>query len=96
MVLTTQADGKPVFVSVGNRIGLLPAARRVLETVGKHRLPEPIFHADAISPEAGPRGPHGGGGALRRAREGSPGTRWRRYPGTSGLREDRCDESRSP
>ncbi len=49
VVLTTLDGGKPVIVSVGNRIGLLPAARRVLETVGKHRLPEPIFHADTIS-----------------------------------------------
>lgn len=49
LVLTTLDGTKPVIVSVGNRIGLLPAARRVLETVRTHRLPEPLFHADAIS-----------------------------------------------
>ncbi len=49
LVLTTVDGTKPVIVSVGNRVGLLPAARRVLETVRTHRLPEPLFHADAIS-----------------------------------------------
>lgn len=49
LVLTTQDGVSPVYVSVGNRIGLLPAARRVLQTVTTHRLPEPIHQADAIS-----------------------------------------------
>jgi deoxyribonuclease V len=49
LVLTTRAGVAPVFVSVGNRIGLFPAARRVLETATRYRLPEPIRHADALS-----------------------------------------------
>jgi deoxyribonuclease V len=49
VVLTTKAKTKPIFVSVGNRIGLLPAARIALATVGKYRLPEPIRQADLRS-----------------------------------------------
>lgn len=49
VALTTQADAKPVYVSVGNGLGLLPAARIVLATVVKHRLPEPIRQADLRS-----------------------------------------------
>lgn len=49
LVLTTRDDVAPVFVSVGHRIGLFPAARRVLECATKYRLPEPIRHADALS-----------------------------------------------
>jgi deoxyribonuclease V len=49
LVLTTRDGTKPVFVSVGNRIALFPAARRVLETATKYRLPEPIRWADQVS-----------------------------------------------
>ena len=49
-VCLTLRDGvAPVYVSVGNRIGLIPAARKVLECATRYRLPEPIRHADAIS-----------------------------------------------
>lgn len=49
LVLTTRDDTNPVYVSVGHRIGLFPAARRVLECATKYRLPEPIRHADALA-----------------------------------------------
>ncbi len=49
LVLTTRDGTKPVFVSVGNGIGLFPGARRVLDTATKYRLPEPIRQADRIS-----------------------------------------------
>jgi deoxyribonuclease V len=49
VVLTTKEDTAPIYVSVGNRIGLFPAARLVLKTCTRFRLPEPIRHADATS-----------------------------------------------
>ena len=49
VVLTTQDGAQPLYVSVGNRVALMPAARRVLETATRFRLPEPIRHADALS-----------------------------------------------
>lgn len=49
LVVTTRDGTKPIYVSVGNRIGLFPAARRVLDTATKYRLPEPIRHADSLS-----------------------------------------------
>jgi deoxyribonuclease V len=49
VALTTRDGVQPVYVSVGNRIGLLPAARRVLDCATRYRLPEPIRHADAAS-----------------------------------------------
>ena len=49
VALTTKARCKPVYVSVGNGIGLLPAARIVLATATKYRLPEPIRQADQRS-----------------------------------------------
>ncbi len=52
LVLTTRDGVKPVFVSVGNRVGLMPAARAVLKTCTKFRLPEPIRAADALSRKA--------------------------------------------
>jgi deoxyribonuclease V len=49
VVLTTKDAVSPIYVSVGNRIGLFPAARLVLKTCTRFRLPEPIRHADAAS-----------------------------------------------
>jgi deoxyribonuclease V len=49
LALTTRDGTKPIYVSVGHRIGLFPAARRVLTTATRTRLPEPIRHADALS-----------------------------------------------
>ena len=52
VVLTTKKGVAPVFVSVGNRISLLPAARAVLSCCTKYRLPEPIRQADKASRSA--------------------------------------------
>jgi deoxyribonuclease V len=49
LVLTTRDDTSPIYVSVGNGIGLFPAARLALKTATRARLPEPIRHADALS-----------------------------------------------
>jgi deoxyribonuclease V len=49
LLLTTREGCKPLYISVGNRIALFPAARRVLACVTRYRLPEPIRHADALS-----------------------------------------------
>jgi deoxyribonuclease V len=49
IALTTRARSKPIFVSVGNGIGLLPAGRIALACVGRYRLPEPIRQADLRS-----------------------------------------------
>ena len=43
------AHRKPIYVSVGNGLGLLPAARIVLSTVTRYRLPEPVRQADLRS-----------------------------------------------
>ena len=49
LVLTTRDRTKPVFVSIGNRIGLFPAARAVLATCTRYRIPEPVRQADIAS-----------------------------------------------
>ena len=49
LVLRTRSKTKPLYVSVGNHIGLLPAARIVLACTPRYRLPEPIRHADRRS-----------------------------------------------
>jgi deoxyribonuclease V len=49
LLLTTRDRTKPLYVSIGNRIALFPAARRVLACATRYRLPEPIRHADALS-----------------------------------------------
>lgn len=48
-VLRTRANVKPVFVSVGHRIGLRPAVKLVLDTAVRYRLPEPTRLAHVLS-----------------------------------------------
>ena len=49
LVLRTRDGVAPVFVSVGHRIGLRPAAQWVLRLCRGHRLPEPSRLADQLS-----------------------------------------------
>lgn len=49
LVLRTRDGVKPVYVSVGHRIGLESAAAWVLRLCRGHRLPEPIRLADQLS-----------------------------------------------
>ncbi|MEV6813173.1 endonuclease V [Micromonospora sp. NPDC051296] len=51
-VLRTQADVKPVFVSVGHRTGLDEATSLTLDLSPRYRLPEVIRRADFLSREA--------------------------------------------
>jgi deoxyribonuclease V len=53
----TQTDVKPVFVSVGNRIGLDDAADLTVRLSGRFRIPEPTRQADIISRQALRRSP---------------------------------------
>jgi deoxyribonuclease V len=48
-VLRTRDNVKPVFVSIGHRIGLSQAVRIVLRTANRWRLPEPIRRAHILS-----------------------------------------------
>jgi len=48
-VLRTRTNVKPVFVSVGHRIGLRSAVTVVLETAARYRLPEPTRLAHVLS-----------------------------------------------
>jgi len=48
-VLRTQREVRPVFVSIGHRIGLQTAIDFVLRCTGRFRLPEPIRAADRLS-----------------------------------------------
>lgn len=47
-VLRTQTGVKPVFVSVGHRVGLENACTQVLAAASRFRLPEPIRAADHL------------------------------------------------
>ena len=49
VVLRTRTSVKPLYVSVGHKIGLDVAAQWVLRLAPRFRLPEPIRAADAIS-----------------------------------------------
>jgi deoxyribonuclease V len=48
----TQTDVKPVFVSVGNRIGLDDASDLTVRLSGRYRIPEPTRQADIVSRRA--------------------------------------------
>jgi deoxyribonuclease V len=48
-VLRSRARTRPVFVSVGHRIGLGEARRRVMQAAPRYRLPEPTRLADRLS-----------------------------------------------
>lgn len=51
-VVRTQTGVKPVFVSVGHRIGLAEATAVTLRLSGRYRLPETTRRADLLSREA--------------------------------------------
>jgi deoxyribonuclease V len=59
--LRTQTDIKPVYVSVGHRIGLEQATALTLTLAGRFRLPETIRAADSLSRRALRDGPEAGG-----------------------------------
>jgi len=48
-VLRTRAGVRPVYVSVGHRVGLETAIALVLRCAPRHRLPEPIRRAHALA-----------------------------------------------
>lgn len=48
-VVRTRAGVRPVFVSVGHRVGLETAVELVLRCAPRYRLPEPIRQADRLS-----------------------------------------------
>ncbi len=52
VVLRTRARVRPVFVSVGHRIGLETAVELVLAAAPRYRLPEPIREADRLTRRA--------------------------------------------
>ncbi len=48
-VLRTRAGVRPVYVSIGHRLGLETAIEYVLRCAPRYRLPEPIRRADALA-----------------------------------------------
>ncbi|MSP67416.1 MAG: deoxyribonuclease V [Alphaproteobacteria bacterium] len=52
-VLRTRAGVRPLYVSIGHRIGLATAVRWVLRTGRRLRLPEPVRAADALASDRG-------------------------------------------
>ncbi len=48
-VLRTRADVRPVYVSIGHRVGLKTAIEYVLGCAPRYRLPEPIRSAHALA-----------------------------------------------
>jgi deoxyribonuclease V len=49
MAAKAEAGSRPVFVSAGHRMDAANAARLAMRLFHGHRLPEPIYHADALS-----------------------------------------------
>jgi len=47
--LRARAGVKPVFVSIGHRVGLASATRLALACTGRYRLPEPTRHAHRLA-----------------------------------------------
>ena len=54
-VLRTRTGVKPVFVSIGHRVGLEAAIGLVLSATPRYRLPEPIRWADRVASRRGDR-----------------------------------------
>lgn len=52
MAVRSKSRTKPLFVSIGNRIGLETAVRVVLACLRGYRLPEPTRQADKLAEEA--------------------------------------------
>lgn len=48
-VLRTRVDTRPVYVSVGHRIGLVSAVDYVMRCTGRYRLPETTRHAHRLA-----------------------------------------------
>jgi deoxyribonuclease V len=48
-ILPHAGTSKPLYVSPGHRIDVATATAVVCETMGTHRLPEPIYWADRVS-----------------------------------------------
>jgi deoxyribonuclease V len=48
-VVRTRPGVKPIFVSIGHRIGLAPAVRWTLRCCGRYRLPEPTRQAHLLA-----------------------------------------------
>ena len=51
-MLRTQDGVKPVFISVGHRVGLREAAELTLRLAARYRLPETTRQADQLSRHA--------------------------------------------
>jgi deoxyribonuclease V len=49
MALKAEAKSNPIFISPGHRIDVDNAARLARRLFHGHRIPEPIYHADALS-----------------------------------------------
>ncbi|MEO1750936.1 deoxyribonuclease V [Thiofaba sp. EF100] len=56
-VLRTRAGVKPVYVSIGHRLGLEAAIASVMAAVTRYRLPAPIRAAHRLASDTGPLGP---------------------------------------
>lgn len=54
-ILPHAGTSKPLYVSPGHRVDVATATAVVSETIGKHRLPEPIYWADRVSREESQR-----------------------------------------
>lgn len=61
VILPRAGTAKPLYVSPGHRIDVTTATAVVSETIGKHRLPEPIYWADRLSRQEAQRAAAQGG-----------------------------------